>query len=45
MRIDITLEIDDAGRTFVGAGDDWFYVYSDEVKDFLAWVMNNVGSE
>jgi hypothetical protein len=45
MRIDVQLEIDDDGRTFIEAGGEWFYVYDDVVKDFLGWVMSCVVSE
>lgn len=45
MRIDMQLEVDDVGRMFVGAGGDWYYVDSVEVKDFLGWVMCDVVSE
>lgn len=45
MRIDMQVEVDDAGRMFIGAGGEWFYVYNDDVKNFLCWVMSCVVSE
>lgn len=45
MRVDIQVEIDDAGRTFVGCAGEWYYVDSDEVSDFLGWVIGDVVSE
>lgn len=45
MRIDMRVEVDDAGRMFVGVDGDWYYVDSDEVRDFLGWVMCDVVSE
>lgn len=45
MRIDMQVEVDDAGRMFIGAGGEWFYVYNDDVKNFLGWVMSCVVSE
>ena len=45
MRVDMTVETDDTGRMFVGAGGEWFYIYSDAVKDFLGWVMGCVVSD
>lgn len=44
MLMDMQVEVD-AGRMFIGAGGDWFYVYNDDVKNFLDWVMSCVVSE